>query len=222
LQPANNTVAPPRGPATLLGGFDGVIVNNAANSSVARLFTPSADHRQISTISVVRSADRAHELAARYPNVPVVSTESPDWVGQIRNIADGRPIPVALDPVGETISGHLLSLLSSGGTLITDGAMAQENIPLRTSALLGREIGLRGLTVGRLAQWRPRTPGLRHRRSRHNRRWAVAAFDVDRHLHARSDHRCGPARQPPWKEWHRDRQNLVTIIRCDKRGESDD
>jgi len=149
LQPANNTVAPPRGPATLLGGFDGVIVNNAANSSVARLFTPSADHRQISTISVVRSADRAHELAARYPNVPVVSTESPDWVGQIRNIADGRPIPVALDPVGETISGHLLSLLSSGGTLITDGAMAQENIPLRTSALLGREIGLRGLTVGR-------------------------------------------------------------------------
>ena len=97
----------------------------------------------------MRSADRAHELAARYPNVPVVSTESPDWVGQIRNIADGRPIPVALDPVGETISGHLLSLLSSGGTLITDGAMAQENIPLRTSALLGREIGLRGLTVGR-------------------------------------------------------------------------
>jgi len=189
---------------------------------VARLFTPSADHRQISTISVVRSADRAHELAARYPNVPVVSTESPDWVGQIRNIADGRPIPVALDPVGETISGHLLSLLSSGGTLITDGAMAQENIPLRTSALLGREIGLRGLTVGRLAQCRPRTPGLRHRRSHHNRRWAVAEFDVARHLHARSDHRCGPARQPPWKEWHRDRQNLVTIIRCDKRGESDD
>ena len=58
-------------------GFGGIIINNAANSSVGRLFTASADHHQIATISVVRSADRAHELAARYPNMPVVSTDSP-------------------------------------------------------------------------------------------------------------------------------------------------
>jgi NADPH:quinone reductase-like Zn-dependent oxidoreductase len=56
---------------------------------------------------------------------------------------------VALDPVGGTIAGHLMSLLSSGGTLITYGAMAQENIPLHASALVGGEIGLRGLTIGR-------------------------------------------------------------------------
>ena len=60
-------------------GFDGIIINNAANSSVGRLFTATADHHQIATISVVRSAGRAQELAARYPNVPVVSTDSPDW-----------------------------------------------------------------------------------------------------------------------------------------------
>jgi NADPH:quinone reductase-like Zn-dependent oxidoreductase len=130
-------------------GFDGMIVNNAANSSVGRLFTVGAKHHQIPTISVVRSAERAHELAARYPDVPVVSTDSPDWVQRIRTIADGRPIPVALDPVGGTIAGHLMSLLSSGGTLITYGAMAQENIPLHASALVGGEIGLRGLTIGR-------------------------------------------------------------------------
>ena len=130
-------------------GFDGIIINNAANSSVGRLFTATADHHQIATISVVRSAGRAQELAARYPNVPVVSTDSPDWVQQIRTIADGRPIPVALDPVGGTIAGHLISLLSAGGTLITYGAIAQENIPLHASALLGGEIGIRGLTIGR-------------------------------------------------------------------------
>ena len=130
-------------------GFDGIIINNAANSSVGRLFTASAEHRQIATISVVRSSGRARELAARYPNTPVVSTDSPDWVQQIGTIADGRPIPVALDPVGGTIAGQLISLLSSGGTLITYGAMAQENIPLHASALLGREIGIRGLTIGR-------------------------------------------------------------------------
>ncbi len=130
-------------------GFDGMIVNNAANSSVGRLFTVGADRHRIATIGVVRSAERAHELAARYPDVPVVSTDSPDWVQQIRTIADGRPIPVALDPVGGTIAGHLMSLLSSGGTLITYGAMAQENIPLHAAALVGGEIGIRGLTIGR-------------------------------------------------------------------------
>ncbi|HZN82003.1 MAG TPA: zinc-binding dehydrogenase [Mycobacterium sp.] len=130
-------------------GFGGIIINNAATSSVGRLFTASADHHQIATISVVRSADRARELAARYPNVAVVSTDNPDWVQQIRTIAEGRPIPVALDPVGGAVAGHLISLLSSGGTLITYGAIAQDTISLHASALLGGEIGIRGLTVGR-------------------------------------------------------------------------
>src|ERR1700730_9943252 len=129
-------------------GFDGVIVNNAANSAVGRLFTTLAGRHHFPTISVVRSTARAHELAARYPDVPVVSTDSPDWVQQIRTIADGRPIPVALDPVGGTIAGSLISLLSSGGTLITYAAIAQENIPLHASAVLGHEIGIRGLTIG--------------------------------------------------------------------------
>jgi NADPH:quinone reductase-like Zn-dependent oxidoreductase len=130
-------------------GVDGIVINNAANSSVGRLFTTSADHHHIATVGVVRSAERAHQFAARYPNVPVVSTDAPDWVQQIRTIADGRPIPVALDPVGGAIAGHLMSLLSPGGTLITYGAMAQDDIPLHASALLGREISIRGLTIGR-------------------------------------------------------------------------
>lgn len=130
-------------------GFDGFVINNAANSSVGRLFTAGAQHHQIATISVVRSAARAQELAERYPNVPVISTDNPDWVQQVRTVADGRPIPVALDPVGGTIAGDLLSLLSAGGTLIAYGQLAQENIPLQASALVGGEIGLRGLTIGR-------------------------------------------------------------------------
>jgi len=130
-------------------GFDGFVINNAANSSVGRLFTAGAQHHQIATISVVRSAARAQELAERYPNVPVISTDNPDWVEQVRTVADGRPIPVALDPVGGTIAADLMSLLSAGGTLITYGQIAQENIPLHASNLLGGEIGLRGLTIGR-------------------------------------------------------------------------
>ena len=55
-------------------GFDGVILNNAAASSVGRLFTAGAAHHRIATISIVRSAARAEELAQRFPDVPVVST----------------------------------------------------------------------------------------------------------------------------------------------------
>jgi NADPH:quinone reductase-like Zn-dependent oxidoreductase len=61
----------------------------------------------------------------------------------------GRPIPVALDPIAGAIAGDLMSLLSPGGTLITYGAMAQDNIPLHATALLGGEIGIRGLTISR-------------------------------------------------------------------------
>ena len=130
-------------------GLDGVVINNAANSSVGRLVTTSAEHHHIATISVVRSADRARELAVRQPNVPVVSTDSPDWVQQIQAITAGRPIPVALDPVGGTVAGDLMSVLSSGGTLITYGAISQEDIPLHASGLVANEIGIRVLSVGR-------------------------------------------------------------------------
>jgi NADPH:quinone reductase-like Zn-dependent oxidoreductase len=130
-------------------GVDGIVINNAANSSVGRLFTTSAERHHIATISVVRSAGRARELAARRPDVPVVSTDSPDWIQQIRTIADGHPIPVALDPVGGSIAADLISVLSPGGTLITYGALAQGSIPLHAAALIGGEIGIRGLSVGR-------------------------------------------------------------------------
>jgi NADPH:quinone reductase-like Zn-dependent oxidoreductase len=79
----------------------------------------------------------------------VVSTVSPDWVDKVREVAAGRPIPVALDPIGGAIAADLLSLLSPGGTLISYGVMAPENIPLHASTLLGADLGIRGLSVGR-------------------------------------------------------------------------
>jgi NADPH:quinone reductase-like Zn-dependent oxidoreductase len=130
-------------------GFDGIIINNAANSSVGRLFTVWAEHHRIATISVVRSAVRAQQLIERYPAVPVVSTNKDEWAEQVRAIAGRRPIAAAVDPVGGKIAADLLSLMSPGGTLIAYGMLAQENIPLHPSALMGGEIGIRGLTINR-------------------------------------------------------------------------
>jgi NADPH:quinone reductase-like Zn-dependent oxidoreductase len=130
-------------------GFDGVVLNNAAASSVGRLFTAIAEHHQIATVSIVRSDQRAQELRDRFPTVSVVSTANPGWVEQVRTAAAGRPIPVALDPVGGTSAADLLSALSPGGTLIVYGALAQEPIPLHAASVLFSALAIRGLTVNR-------------------------------------------------------------------------
>jgi NADPH:quinone reductase-like Zn-dependent oxidoreductase len=131
-------------------GFDGVVLNNAAGSSVGRLFTAIAEHHRIATVSIVRSEQRAQKLRDRFPAVPVVSTADPGWVEHLHRAADGRPIPVALDPVGGTIAGELLSALSPGGTLIIYGDLTQEPIPLHAATVLHSANGIRGLTIN---QW---------------------------------------------------------------------
>jgi NADPH:quinone reductase-like Zn-dependent oxidoreductase len=130
-------------------GFDGVVLNNAAASSVGRLFTAIAEHHQIATISIVRSEARAKQLEDRFPTVPVVSTSDPGWVEQVRTAAAGRPIPVALDPVGGATASDLLSALSPGGTLIVYGALAQEPIPLHAATVMHSAFAIRGLTINR-------------------------------------------------------------------------
>jgi NADPH:quinone reductase-like Zn-dependent oxidoreductase len=130
-------------------GFDGVVLNNAAASSVGRLFTAIAEHHRIATVSIVRSEQRARQLRDRFPTVPVVSTADPGWVEQAHSAAAGRPMPIALDPVGGAMAGDLLSALSPGGTLIIYGALAQEPIPLHATTLLHSALVIRGLTINR-------------------------------------------------------------------------
>lgn len=130
-------------------GFDAVVLNNAAASSVGQLFTAIAEGHQIATISIVRSERRAQQLRDSFPAVPVVCTSDPGWVERVRTAAAGRPIPVALDSVGGAAAGELLSVLSPGGTLIIYGDLTQEPIPLHAATVLGSALAIRGLTINR-------------------------------------------------------------------------
>jgi NADPH:quinone reductase-like Zn-dependent oxidoreductase len=130
-------------------GFDAVVLNNAAASSVGRLFTAVAEQHQIATISIVRSEQRAQQLRDRFPTVPVVSTSDPDWVEQVHTTAAGRPIPAALDPVGGSTARDLLSALSPGGTLIIYGDLAREPIALHAATVVQSAVGVTGLTINR-------------------------------------------------------------------------
>jgi NADPH:quinone reductase-like Zn-dependent oxidoreductase len=130
-------------------GYDGVVLNNAAGGSVGRLVTAALSQHHIATISLVRSAKTAQRLRERFPEVPVVVTEDPDWVDAVRDLIGGRTVGAALDPIGGAIGADLLGLLSPGGTVVMYGRMADEPIPVHASALLDRGLTLRGATIGR-------------------------------------------------------------------------
>jgi len=130
-------------------GYDGVVLNNAAGGSVGRLVTAALSQHHIATISLVRSAKTAQRLRERFPEVPVVVTEDPDWVDAVRDLIGGRTVGAALDPIGGAIGADLLGLLAPGGTVVMYGRMADEPIPVHATALLDRGLTLRGATIGR-------------------------------------------------------------------------
>jgi NADPH:quinone reductase-like Zn-dependent oxidoreductase len=130
-------------------GYDGVVLNNAAGGAVGRLLTADLGNHHTATISLVRRAETAGHLRERFPEVPVVVTEDPDWLDAVRDLIGGRTVAAALDPIGGALGADLLGLLSPGGTLVVYGRMADEPIPLHATALLDRGLTLRGATVGR-------------------------------------------------------------------------
>jgi NADPH:quinone reductase-like Zn-dependent oxidoreductase len=132
-------------------GYDGVVLNNVAGGSVGRLVTAELSNHHIATVSLVRSAETAERLRERFPEVPVVVTEDPDWVGGVRELIGGRTVGAALDPVGGALSADLLGLVSPGGTVVVYGRIADEPIPVHASTLLDNGLTLRGATVGRWA-----------------------------------------------------------------------
>jgi NADPH:quinone reductase-like Zn-dependent oxidoreductase len=130
-------------------GFGGVVINNAAASSVGRLFTGGAELHRLATIGIVRSEQRAQQLRDRFPAVPVVSTSDPKWRDQLRDASAGRLIPIALDPVGGAATSDLLTVLSPGGTVVVYGELAAEPMTIHASSLLHTGQAIRGMTVGR-------------------------------------------------------------------------
>jgi NADPH:quinone reductase-like Zn-dependent oxidoreductase len=125
-----------------------VLLQTAAGSSVGRLLTAVSLAHNISLVNVVRSERGAAELRDRFPDVPVVTTDHADWTDDVRSAAHGRPVSVALDPIGGKLAESLVDLLAPGGTLVCYGQMAAEPISLPASTLLHKSLTLRGKTVG--------------------------------------------------------------------------
>ena len=129
------------------------VLQSAAGSSVARLVTAVAVQRRYPLVNLVRSEQGAEVLRERFPSVPVITTSDAGWVGKAQAVLRVRA-GVILDPVGGTLAAQLLDLLEDGGTLITYGALSGEGMPLGPGTLMGRELRVRGVTIGRWASAR--------------------------------------------------------------------
>lgn len=126
-------------------GYDGLLVQTAAGSSVGRLLTGVSLMHNLALVDVVRSDRGAAELRKRFP---VVAREHTGWADEIRRAADGRPVSVALDPIGGKLTESLLDLLTPGGKLVSYGQIAQEPISVHASTLLHKSLTLRGKSIG--------------------------------------------------------------------------
>ncbi|GAA3113126.1 zinc-binding dehydrogenase [Streptomyces echinatus] len=140
-------------------GYDGVLVQTAAGSSVGRLVTGMCDVHGLGLINVVRSDRGAAALRKRFPDVPVVSTEHQGWAQEVRRAAVGPPVSVAFDPIGGKLTESLLDLLAPGGKLVSYGQIADEPFSVHASTLLHKSLTLQGKNIGRWlsevsAEWR--------------------------------------------------------------------
>jgi NADPH:quinone reductase-like Zn-dependent oxidoreductase len=130
-------------------GYNGVAVQTAAGSQVARLLAVQLASHPAGLINLVRSHAGAEKLRNRLPEVPVVATSDPGWQKEVRAIAGERPITAAIDAVAGELAGDLLDLLAPGGTLLTYGALAAEPMRIHASSLFPKGPRIEAVTISR-------------------------------------------------------------------------
>ena len=119
------------------------LVQNAANGAVGRLVAQLAAARGLNVIGLVRRADRVAELEAQGIS-NIVATDAEGWQETVAEITGGAPVTIALDSVGGSASGDLVSLLSENGTLVVFGAMASPTMEIPSGAVIFKQVTVKG------------------------------------------------------------------------------
>jgi NADPH:quinone reductase-like Zn-dependent oxidoreductase len=127
------------------------IVQNTANGAVGRLVAQFARARGVRVLGLVRRDAGVDELAAIGIH-DVVSTESADWRERAADLLDGAEPRVAVDSVGGTSAGDLLSLLGQDGTLVSFGAMASGDLTISSGDLIFKGATVKGFWGSRVSR----------------------------------------------------------------------
>jgi NADPH:quinone reductase-like Zn-dependent oxidoreductase len=116
---------------------------NAANGAVGRLVNVFARQRGLNVLNLVRgpaSVAALRELGYE----PALDTESEGWRDQVEAATSGAPILRAVDQVGGRAAAAELALLAPGGQLISFGALSGQPLSLDPSALIFKQVVIKG------------------------------------------------------------------------------
>ena len=133
------------------------VVQNAANSGVGRAVIAFARERGLRTVNIVRRPELVAELTASGADVVVV--DGPKVVEEIKAATGEADLTFALDCLSGPSMGSLASVLSTGGKIVSYGAMTGAPAYLSPGDLIYKDLTLASFFLGR-PQYADRLPGL--------------------------------------------------------------
>ncbi|MBL8324221.1 MAG: zinc-dependent alcohol dehydrogenase family protein [Rubrivivax sp.] len=118
------------------------VIQNVANSGVGGYLMQLARHRGLRSVNLVRRESAV--AATKAQGGDVVLVDGDDIAERVHQATGGAPIRLGIDAVGGAATDRLAQCLTEGGTLVNYGMMSGEPCRLAPSALIFRDITLRG------------------------------------------------------------------------------
>jgi NADPH:quinone reductase-like Zn-dependent oxidoreductase len=98
----------------------------------------------ITTVGDDWKIEKAKELGANF----VINHRTKDFVETLKRITGGALADIAVDHVGAATFKKSLSCLKRGGTMVTFGATAGDDVPISLRYLFGKNLRVHGVYVG--------------------------------------------------------------------------
>jgi trans-2-enoyl-CoA reductase len=130
-----------------------VVVQNAANSTVGQAVIQLAKLRGIKTVNIIRDRANYKEVVEQLKSLgaDVVVNEQFAASAEMKTVLSDLAAPkLALNATGGASATELVRLLGQCGTLVTYGGMAKQPVTVPTSALIFKDISVKGFW---LSQW---------------------------------------------------------------------
>ena len=123
------------------------VVQSAANSAVGEYLIQLAKEMGLKTVNIVRREELAADLKAIGADAVVVA--GANLAERVKLAAGGANIALAVDAVGDDTFSALLESLTSGGTLVTYGALSRTPSQIFPPALIFNEVTIRGFWLSK-------------------------------------------------------------------------
>lgn len=125
------------------------IVQTAGASALGRMIIRLGIQENVPTISIVRREEQVrelHELGSEH----VLNSSDPRFERQFLILAKKLSATICLDAVAGEVAGTILTLMPYGSTLLSYGALSEENIPVNAGVLIFQKKKIQGFW---LTEW---------------------------------------------------------------------